>query len=90
MTGSGDSETKPPRPKIAAMERGTGGVAEKLCGLYASCCHTVYTGPGPARYSLPSLTGREGHSPTKTIHPSYSFGKKLGGGCKYYRLGSVR
>lgn len=37
-------------------------------------------GPGPARYTLPTLTGKEGHSPSKTSHPAYSFGKKLGGG----------
>lgn len=37
-------------------------------------------GPGPARYALPGLTGREGHSPSKTVYPAYSFGKKLGGG----------
>ncbi|CAI8004130.1 Outer dense fiber protein 3 [Geodia barretti] len=37
-------------------------------------------GPGPSRYALPSLTGREGHSPTKKIFPAYSFGRKVGGG----------
>lgn len=58
MTGSSGADTQPPRPKIAAMERG----------------------PGPARYGLPSLTGREGHAPTKTLHPAYSFGRRVGGG----------
>ena len=46
----------------------------------------MYVGPGPARYGLPSLTGKEGHSPTKKLHPAYSFGKRLGGGCKLNTL----
>lgn len=37
-------------------------------------------GPGPGRYCLPSLTGKEGHSPTKRQFPAFSFGRRLGGG----------
>lgn len=35
-------------------------------------------GPGPAKYTLPSLTGVSGHDPTKKLHPCFSFGTKLG------------
>lgn len=47
---------QPPRPKIAAMERG----------------------PGPARYTMPTVCGAIGHDTRKYQFPSYSFGLKLG------------
>ena len=31
-------------------------------------------GPGPARYSLPSTSGYNGHDATKNRLPAYSFG----------------
>ena len=92
MTGT---DTQTPRPKIAAMERGIvyGNSSVHVCAGHFSIFFFVFltesnnsitcAGPGPARYALPSLTGREGHSPTKALHPAYSFGRKLGGGCKY-------
>lgn len=40
-------------------------------------------GPGPARYTMPNLTGQRAHDPTKKLNPCYSFGTKLATSCKY-------
>ena len=37
-----------------------------------------FAGPGPARYSLPGLTGSAKHDTTRKLYPCYSFGTKLG------------
>ena len=38
----------------------------------------IVAGPGPARYSLPGLTGSARHDTTRRLYPCYSFGTKLG------------
>ena len=45
-------------------------------------CIRTYPGPGPARYSLPGLTGSTGHDGTRKVNPAYSFGRRLGTSCK--------
>ena len=66
------------RPRIAAMERGKELVIYSFQSVNA---FYLYTGPGPGRYTLPSLTGLQGHDCTKKAHPSYSFGLRLATSC---------
>ncbi len=40
------------------------------------------TGPGPARYAMPNLTGGVGCDLTKKTYPVYSFGMNLGTSCE--------
>ena len=78
MTGATGQATE--RPKIAAMERGRL-LQFFLMHFMYSCDHI---GPGPARYTLPSLTGIRAHDATKKINPCYSFGTKLGTSCESF------
>ena len=79
-TGTGE-RAQTARPRIAAMERG------RFAKIFrererererAINFSLILAGPGPARYSLPGLTGSAKHDTTRKLYPCYSFGMKLG------------
>ena len=71
------AETKTDRPQIAAMYRGKFTHRNSV-----RLNHSVAAGPGPARYSLPGMTGNNNHDCRRKVHPAYSFGLRLGTSCK--------
>ena len=45
-------------------------------------CYSLFPGPGPARYKMPSMTGFESHDCRRRTWPAFSFGRRIGS-CKY-------
>lgn len=59
-----------------------------LIVLRPHCCYSLCTGPGPARYLLPTMTGSESHDCRRRTWPAFSFGRRIGS-CKFWCMDST-